>query len=154
MDRETTFYTKEGDDYIPVKYHDDRLLSSFTSGATLVVKKDNATMYRRDIEVDTLPLYAAAVYMENTLRDIIAQSSKAKFPKDKVHDTPAVLEAWDNLQTAMGDKLFYLQYPSIHDIAEEISKALQQEASALLQYPAVKHAYENFLTACRLCKDS
>ena len=57
------------------------------------------------------------------------------------------------MKAAFGDDLFSLHSASTRDFAEAGIKALEQEADKLMTHPAVRSAYEQFLTVCELCKD-
>ena len=61
-------------------------------------------------------------------------------------------EAWNNFVSVMGERGRYVKYNSIHDIAEAGVTALIEEAGELMNHPAVRDAYEQFQTVCKLVK--
>jgi hypothetical protein len=62
--------------------------------------------------------------------------------------------AWDNLIKEMGEEARCLQWPSAREACEEAVKAMSVEAEKLLEHPAARKAYDNFMLVCKLVQET
>lgn len=145
------YYQKVGRRYVPVSEYDSDFLDAFPEGAHLVMTTPGSKSTHYRIDPALAPMIAAGRFAENKMLDAMRQASEGR-PKQRPF-TEKQVKAWKQLQKAMGDEMFYLQYPSNMDIVEAGIKAMQEEASKLLKNPAVKKAYEHFLLVCELTKE-
>ena len=145
------YYQKVGRRYVPVSEYDSDFLDAFPEGAHLVMTTPGSKSTHYRIDPALAPMIAAGRFAENKMLDAMRQASEGR-PKQRPF-TEKQVKAWKQLQKAMGDEMFYLQYPSNMDIVEAGIKAMQEEASKLLENPSVKKAYEHFLLVCELTKE-
>lgn len=145
------FYEKVGRRYKPVYEYDQKLLDSYPKGNHLVMCYPGGKSTRYHVQPALAPMIAAGRVAEDKIREAFHKASEGRPQKQKL--TPAQIEAWQNMQKALGDDRFYLQYPSIVDAVEAGMKAMQDEAEKLLTNPSVKSAYEHFLLVCALVKE-
>ena len=145
------FYEKVGRRYKPVYEYDQKLLDSYPKGNHLVMVYPGGQSTRYHVRPALAPMIAAGRIAEDKIRETISKASEAKPAKKEL--TPEQIQAWQNMQKALGDDRFYLQYPSIVDAVEAGMKAMQEEADKLLTNPSVKKAYEHFLLVCELTKE-
>jgi hypothetical protein len=68
--------------------------------------------------------------------------------------TPGQQAAWNNLIEEFGPDAKQLEWPSARECAEEAVKAMTVEAEKLLQHPAARKAYDNFLLVCAIVKET
>jgi hypothetical protein len=145
------YYVKDGRKYIPVAEYDDDLMSSFPKGTHIVMCYPGGVSRRYGIDPAFAPMIAAGRYAEDAIRSAIYRQSEAK-PKERPI-TERQRAAWEEMKAAFGDEFFSLTFSSTHDLAEAGVNAMQEEANKLLQYEAVKQAYEHFLLMCELTKE-
>ena len=149
---EEVFYKKVGRKYIPVSYYDSNFSSGFPEGCTLITKTGNSELRQYKIDPAFAPMIAAGKYAYEEMVDGLHAASEAR--PVTVPITQEEADAWEHMKSVMGDGRFYLQYHSLHDIANVGIKALEVEAEKMMTYPAIKEAYEQFLMVCKLCKDA
>jgi len=145
------YYEKVGRRYKPVYEYDNDFLDSFPKGNHLVMVYPGGSSRRYNIDPALAPMIAAGRYAEDKIFDEMRKVSEAR-PKV----TPLTDEqrsAWQKMQKAMGEDLFYLQYASHRDIVEAGVKAMQEEANKMLEHPSVRDAYNQFLMVYQLVKE-
>ena len=123
-----TLYRKEGRRYIPVaegiydiwqtRYH-----TIFPEGVHLVVVQPGSTSYKFRIEVDNVGLLAATKIKQDKIRDIIVEGHKLRPPERKPL-TEYQRKKYDEFVTSMGEEVYYLEYPSVQEIADNVVKEL------------------------------
>jgi hypothetical protein len=96
-------------------------------------------------------MIAAGRYAEDAMAKVLSDASSARVSCREV--TPEQQLAWDNLKASFGGDLYYYEYPSTHEAIQAGVTAMQKEADKLLENPAVKKSYENFLLLCKLSKE-
>ena len=106
---------------------------------------------RYNIEPAYAPMIAAGRVAEDAISRAVHQASEMR-PHNKPI-TEKQRKAWENLAKAFGSDRYYVEIPSAREIAEEGVKAMAVEAEKLLEHPAVKKAYDNFLLICQLTKE-
>jgi len=145
------YYLKEGRRYVPVAEYDNDLLDSFTRGNHIVMCYPGGQSRRFNIDPALAPMIAAGRYAEDKMLEVMRKASEAR--PSRVALTMAQQKAWKNMKNAFGDDMFYLTYPSHHDIVEAGVKAMQEEADKMLQHPSVRDAYNQFMMVYQLVKE-
>lgn len=145
------FYEKIGRRYKPVAEYDSDLFDSFTKGSHLVVCNPGIKSTRHNIIPAHAPLIAASLTAERTMADCIVDAS-VMYPS-KAPVTPLQQAAWLALEQAFGDEMYTILRPSARDIADATMRELRTEAAKLLTNPAVRDAYDHFITLCELTKE-
>lgn len=146
------YYEKVGRRYVPVAEYDSDFLDSFPKGNHLVMSYPGGRSTRYNIDPALAPMIAAGRFAEDKMLDVMRKASEGK-PKVRPF-TEKQIKAWKQLQEAMGDEMFYLQYPSNMDIVEAGVKAMQEEANKMLEHPSVRDAYNQFMVVYNLVKES
>ncbi len=145
------YYTKVGRRYVPVAEYDSDFLDSFPKGTHIVMSCPGGRSIRYNIDPALAPMIAAGRFAENKMLDAMRHASEGR-PKVRPF-TEKQIKAWKQLQKAMGDEMFYLQYPCNMDIVEAGINAMQEEANKMLEHPSVRDAYNQFMFVYRLVKD-
>lgn len=145
------FYTKEGDDFVPVAEYDSFLMKSFSAGAHLVICEPGFTIYKYNVDPNQAALIAAGMVAKNKMINAMLEKSSIQVRTGSIND-PAVDAAHQQLISALGDKAYSLRWESADNIAQAGIDALQEEANKLMDNPAVRNAFEQFLTVCKLSK--
>lgn len=146
------YYKKVGNKYVPISEYDSDFCSSFQKGTHIVVCNLNSTSYTYCIDPEFAPLIAAGKYAENAIREALVESSKY-YPRNQPI-TSKQKQAWDNLCEAFGNDMYTVHGPSTYDIAKAGINAMIKEAEKLLENPAVKNAYDQFMMLCKLTKET
>jgi hypothetical protein len=145
------YYVKEGRRYKPVAEYDNDLMDSFHKGNHLVMVYPGGTSRRFNIDPAMAPMIAAGRVAEDAMCKAMMDASELKPQRTPL--TEAQRKAWRALARSFGDELCTLQGSSTRDIVEAGIKAMQEEAFKLMQYPAVRDAYEQFQMVCKLTKE-
>lgn len=145
------YYEKIGRRYVPVAEYDSDFLDSFPKGNHIVMSYPGGRSTRYNIDPALAPMIAAGRFAEDKMLDAMRQASEGR-PKVRPF-TEKQIKAWRQLQKAMGDEMFYLQYPSNMDIVEAGINAMQEEANKMLEHPSVRDAYNQFMFVYKLIKD-
>lgn len=146
----TIFYKKEGRKYVPVSEYDSDYQDSFRKGNHLIMSYPGGQSTRFNIDPTFAPMIAAGRYAEDAMCDAMRSASEMHPQQKPV--TAGQRAAWQNLAKEFGSDLCPLQYASSRDVVEAGIKAMQVEADKLLQLPAVKAAYEEFMLICKLSR--
>lgn len=144
------FYEKVGRRYRPVYEYDNELLDSFSQGNHLVMCYPGGQSRRYNIEPNHAAMIAAGRVAEDTMSAAIRQASEMRPQKTLL--TEGQRRAWRRLAQEFGDDVASLSTPSARDIAEAGVQAMIAEAEKLMKNPAVRDAYEQFQTVCKLVK--
>ena len=150
-----TFYKKQGRRYIPVSEYDNELLDSYWKGTTLVVSKPGSTTRKYNVEPAFAPMAAAGVYAEDKISEAIMKATEIRLQERtrKRPLTPGQKAAWDKLVEEFGEEARQLEWPSVREVAEAGTKAMQDEVEKMMAVPAVRNAYEQFLMVWKLTKE-
>jgi hypothetical protein len=148
---EIIFYVKKGRRYIPHSTYSNEFCDSFPKGTHVVMSYPGGRSTRYNIEPAYAPMIAAGRVAEDAISRAVHQASEMR-PHNKPI-TEKQRKAWENLAKAFGSDRYYVEIPSAREIAEEGVKAMAVEAEKLLEHPAVKKAYDNFLLICQLTKE-
>ena len=146
------YYTKQGDEYVPVEEYDPDLMDALPYGTHLTVVRHGGQSRRYNVDPAIAPFAAATLALENKLADIIQKATLARPAKKPI--TEEQREAWEQFREAMGEKLGMLEYPSIVDVAREILDTIQAEAERQLSNPAVCQAYDDYVLLATLSKEA
>jgi len=148
------FYKKVGRRYVPVYEYDQTLMDSFPKGSHLVITHPGGQSRRFNIDPNYAALIAAGRVAEEAMWSAIHKAAEMQRVKHEGNIlTPEQLQAWAKFKKVMGSHGYYVQYNSVHDIAEAGLKALEEEAAKLMTHESVKNAYEQFLLVCKLTKE-
>ena len=144
------FYEKRGRRYVPITEYDNEYLDSFSKGAHLVMCFPGGQSRRYDIDPDYAAMIAAGRVAADEIARAINMASELK-PQQKPI-TEGQRKAWNKLAKEFGTERFALQHGSARDLAEAGVNAMMLEADILLTHPAVREAYDHFMTVAALCK--
>ena len=145
-----TIYKKVGRKYVPIREYDREYHEGFPKGCHLVISEPGRHLTKYNIEPDLAPLIAAATYARDAISKTIKDSLAMR--PSSILLTEEQKNAWQELSKAFGDECYPLQYPSIYEAVENGLYAMVKEASAKLQNPTVKTAYDNFMLVYNLAK--
>ena len=146
------FYEKVGRRYWPVYEYDHELLDALPKGTHIVMCYPGGQSRRYNIDPNHAAMIAAGRVAEDAMSDAIRQASEMR--PQKVLLTEGQRRAWRRLARELGDDLASLTIPSARDIAEAGVRAMVEEANAVMTHPAVRDAYEQFQTVCKLVKQT
>jgi hypothetical protein len=107
---------------------------------------------RYNIDPALAPMIAAGIYARQDICSALVQASEMR--PSRVPITPEQQAAWQALAQAFGDELATLHGQNINAIADAGVAAMQREAQALLEHPAVRQAYQQFLLVCELTRNA
>jgi hypothetical protein len=142
------YYEKVGRRYIPVSEYDSDYLDSFPTGSHLVMCYPGGQSRKYNIDPNYAALIAAGRVAEDAISDEIRRASDLR-PRTK----PLTLEqeaAWKHLVEVFGPEAKMLEWPSAREAAEKAVEAMQEEADKLLKHPAVKRAWDHFMTVAKI----
>lgn len=149
-----TYYEKVGRRYVPVYEYDSNIMDAYPKGAHLVVCQPGSTIRRYNVNPDYAPLIAAGIVAEDVISAAIVRASELRL-NERLRKNPMSFEqkqAWSQLIEVFGNDASQLEWPSAREAADAGIKALIAEAEKLMQHPAVKQAYDHFLTVAALTK--
>jgi hypothetical protein len=146
------YYIKEGRKYVPVAEYDNELMDSFSKGTHLVMVYPGGTSRRFNIDPNYAAMIAAGRVAEDAICKAISKASELRPQRTLI--TPGQKKAWEKLAKELGNELATLNGLSIRDCAEAGVNAMMEEATNLMENPAVKKAYEHFLLVCELTKEN
>lgn len=147
----TTFYRKVGRRYEPVEEYDPELLDALPQGDHLISVRIGLTSRRYAVDPALAPMIAAGLYAEDAIGRAIYNAMELK--PQPVTMTPRQLELVAELTASMNQQDAQWIRPCAGDAARAGVAALQQEAQRRMSHPAVREAYDHFLTVARLCDD-
>ena len=146
------YYEKVGRRYKPVAEYDNEYLDSFPKGNHLVMCDPGGQSRRFNIEPSLAPMIAAGRYAEDAMSKALVKASEMR-----PHNKPITVKqkkAWEALAKAFGGDRYYVELPSAREVTEAGLKALEDEATKLLEHPMVQAAYDEFMATCKLVLDS
>ena len=150
------YYEKIGRKYVPVAEYDSEYLDSFPKGNHLVSVYPGGQSRRFNVDPSYAPMIAAGRVAEDIMSKAISDATeirRQKWQSEKRELTPKQRKAWNNLVKELGVEARTLEWASAREVAEAGVKAMQEEAMKLMENPAVKNAYDQFLLICELTKD-
>lgn len=143
------YYKKVGRKYVEVARGD--VFNSYPMGASLVICEPGATMKYYKVEPALAPMVAASQNAKHILSKLLMDELSLR--PNKIPHTEEQISAWKKLSEAYGEQIHPLQWPSVYAAVEQAMKVLQEDAQKMLEYPAVKKAYEDFLLVYKLTKE-
>lgn len=146
------FYEKIGRRYVPVSEYDSEYLDSFREGVHLVMSYPGGQSRRFNIDPAFGPMIAAGRFAEDAISKKIMDVSAIRCSKSRKPITERQRAAWEELCNAFGDDRYPLEYCSYRDAAVAGVAAMQQEAEKMLENPAVRKAWDNFMLVWQLTK--
>lgn len=144
------FYEKVGRRYKPVYEYDQTLLDGFPRGNHIVMCYPGGQSRRYNIDPNHAAMIAAGRVAEDAMSAAIRQASEMRPQKALL--TEGQRRAWRRLAKELGDDAASLTIPSAREIAEAGVLAMIAEANELMTHSAVRDAYEQFQTVCKLVK--
>lgn len=148
------YYEKRGRRYVPVAEYDNDLLDSFPKGTHLVMCVPGGSSRRFNIDPDYAAMIAAGRVAEDAISQALVKAGEIRMQRsDRERQlTKEQRQAWENLVKEFGETAKQLEWPSAREVAEEGVKAMEVEANKLMKHPAVRAAYDHFITVCKLCE--
>lgn len=151
------YYEKVGRKYVPVREYDDDLMDSFEHGNHLVMCYPGGASRRYKIDPNYAAMIAAGRVAEDAISRALMEATQIR--RQQRHEkstplTPGQKAAWEKLVEEFGEDAKQLEWPSVRECAEAGVNAMQEEADKLMQYDAVKLAYEHFQLVCEVCARS
>lgn len=147
---EEIYYVKRGRRYVPVSYYDSNLLDGLPAGYHLISVKPGSVSRRHNVTPALAPLIAASITAEDAVIQTIQNQQQLRPAKTHEPLTPEQRAAWETLTRLLNDPVLYSA--GSWEIAQAVCQALIAEAEKLLEYPAVKAAYEEFLMLAKLTR--
>ena len=144
------YYEKVGRRYVPVAENDYDLFDAMPKGTHLVMCYPGGQSKRYNVDPNYVALIAAGRVAEDAMCKAIQTASEMRPRQTPI--TEGQRKAWRKLARELGDELATLNIDSSRDIAEAGIRALQNEATKLMDHPAVQDAYEQFQLVCKLVK--
>ena len=149
------YYEKIGRRYVPVSEYDHELSYSLPKGTHLIMCYPGGSSTRHNIDPMYAPLIAAGRTCEDALASALVRAGELRmgYKSRERKLTPEQKAAWEHLVEVFGDDAKQLEWPSAREVAEQGLKALEDEALKMLEVPAVKLSYEQFMLVYKLTKD-
>jgi len=154
MSKEIIFYVKQGRRYVPHSTYSSEFCDSFPKGTHLVQSYPGGSMRRFNVDPAYAPMIAAGRVAEDAISEVVRKATDLRMKPRQTPLTPKQKEAWDNLVKEFGEDARQLEWPSAREACEEAVKAMTVEADKLLQHPAARKAYDNFLLVCKLVQET
>jgi hypothetical protein len=149
------FYEKVGKRYKPVSEYDSDLLDAMPKGTHIIMSYPGGKSTRYNIDSALAPMIAAGRVAEDAITTAMHKANELR-PATRYIITPEQRKLFDAFLNSMPQddpQRNMMTYGSLRDCAEAGIKAMQEEASKLLENPAVKKAYDHFLLVCELTKE-
>lgn len=144
------FYEKRGRRYYPVWEYDQELMDSYPKGNHLVMCYPGGKSTRYNIDPNYAAMIAAGRVAEEAISEVLRKASDLRPRKAMV--TPGQKKAWQNLAKEFGDDMHMLEWPSAREATGKAVDAMMEEASKLMDKPAVREAFQHFLLVAELSK--
>jgi hypothetical protein len=154
MSKEIIFYVKQGRRYVPHSTYSSEFCDSFPKGTHLVQSYPGGSMRRFNVDPAYAPMIAAGRVAEDAISEVVRKATDLRMKPRSTPLTPKQKAAWDNLVKEFGEDARQLEWPSAREACEEAVKAMTAEAEKLLEHPAARRAYDNFLLVCKLVQET
>ena len=151
MVMQETFYRKIGRRYVAVSEYDSEVMDALPEGDHLISVRVGLTSRRFDVDPSLAPMIAAGVYAEDAMSRAIYKAMELRPQKTAM--TARQLELMTALTEEFRREDAAWMRPCAGEAARAGVAALQQEAQRRMSHPAVRQAYEHFLTVARLCDE-
>jgi hypothetical protein len=159
----TTLYKKVGRRYIAVAEYSPEMTERLPYGSHLLTVDKGTTAIKFNIDPALAPLVAAGCTLsEDMMAAMIGKKDDIYPPHDRKPRTKKQNAAWEKLKSAWNDfdkvmkseSSIPLIQGSMLDVIEHGVKMLELETHKMLEVPAVKHAYDQFMMVYKLTKDN
>jgi len=147
------YYEKKGRRYVPVAEYDNDLLDSFPKGNHLVMSYPGGTSRRFNIDPALAPMIAAGRYAEDAISNKIREATELR-PMTREIDEETQKRWLEVIKVLPDDMRFMFSHGSARDAAEAGVTAMMVEANKLLDHPAARKAYDNFILVCKLIQET
>ena len=147
------YYEKKGRRYVPVAEYDNDLLDSFPKGNHLVMSYPGGTSRRFNIDPALAPMIAAGRYAEDAISNKIREATELR-PMTREIDEETQKRWLEVIKVLPDDMRFMFSHGSARDAAEAGVNAMMVEANKLLDHPAARKAYDNFILVCKLVQET
>jgi len=147
------YYEKKGRRYVPVAEYDNDLLDSFPKGNHLVMSYPGGTSRRFNIDPALAPMIAAGRYAEDAISNKIREATELR-PMTREIDEETQKRWLEVIKVLPDDMRFMFSHGSARDAAEAGVTAMMVEANKLLDHPAARKAYDNFILVCKLVQET
>ena len=154
MSKEIIFYVKQGRRYVPHSTYSSEFCDSFPKGTHLVQSYPGGSMRRFNVDPAYAPMIAAGRVAEDAISEVVRKATDLRMKPRSTPLTPKQKAAWDNLVKEFGEDARQLEWPSAREACEEAVNAMVKEAEKILEHPAARKAYDNFLLVCKLVQDT
>lgn len=135
-----------------IDFEVDDTIARLNEGTYLVIKRPGSTCVHYAIDPAFAPMIAAGKYAEDAIVSAIFDASELRVRKSEPL-TPEQHKAWLAFRASLGDDTVALERCSYSESAQAGIAAMQKEADKMLNHPAVKRAWDNFMTVWALVKD-
>jgi hypothetical protein len=146
----TTFYVRRGRRYYPVSQWDPELDRAMPPGDHLVSVRTNAESRRYRIEPALAPMIAAGLVAEEAMSRAIYNAMELR--PESPGFTARQRELMAELTASMNRSDIRWLRSSAKDAAQAGVQAMQEEAQRILEHPAARRAYEDFLVVAELTR--
>lgn len=146
----TTFYVKRGRRYYPVSQWDPELDRAMPLGDHLVSVRENSETRRHCIEPALAPMIAAGLVAEEAMSRAVynAMELRPQSPGFTAQQQKLIKELTHSMN---GADMRWLR-GSAQDAARAGVEAMIEEAQRIMQSPAARRAYEDFLLVAALAR--
>ena len=148
----TTFYKKEGEEFVPVSEYDSDIRNAFPEGTHLIVSKSGVQLTQYSIDPNLAAMIAAGAYAKEAISRELMRASALTHGREKLTEQQAT--AWNALAEAFGADIYPLSYPSYQDAVQSGVDAMSREADKLMEHPSVIKSWNNFMMICKLTLES
>lgn len=145
------FYRKEGRKYIPVASYDTDLYKALEPGDHLVHIEKSLSWTQKNVTPSYAPLIAAAKNASKKLTKTLVEAASLHSGLDDF--TPEQQIAWNEFKYTLGDKGQLLKWQSANQTVAVMIDAMIKEVDEMLKIPAVKLAFDHFITVSELTKE-
>ena len=146
----TVFYKKQGRRYIPVSEYDQELNDAIREGTHLIISTPGKLTRRYNVDPSFAPMIAAGIIAEDAISDVIMKA--LSFTPERPPVTPEQKAAWEQMVEAWGDELCRLQSGSILEAIRAGIDEMVRHSAELLENPALKQSYDNFILLSKLTR--
>lgn len=146
------FYRRVGRRYVAVSEYDSEIMDALPPGDHLISVRPGLTSRRHHVDPALAPMIGAGLYAEDAMSRAIYNAMELRPQKTVM--TARQLELMTALTEEFRREDAVWMRPCAQDAARAGVAALQQEAQRRMSHPAVRQAYEHFLTVARLCDES
>lgn len=137
---------------MPVAEYNNDWMDSFPEGDHLIQCRPGSVSRRQRIDPALAPMIAAGVYAEDAISQAIYNAMELR--PQPVTMTTRQLALMQVLTEEFGREDAVWARPCAQDAARAGVTAMQAEAARRMKHPAVRQAYEHFLTVAALCDES